>query len=66
LRAHIAYEQETLGRIAELGKPTKSVAGMKKTARSAHGKKRRHAAKRKTETKTADVLPYTLEPHPEL
>jgi len=66
LRAHISYEQEMLGRIAELGKPPKSAAGKKKTGRRAHGKKRRHAARRKTETKAADVLPYTLEPHPEL
>jgi uncharacterized protein YkvS len=66
LRAHIAYEQEMLGRISELRKPTKSAAGKKKTASRAHGKKRRHAAKRKTEAKAADVLPYTLEPHPEL
>lgn len=66
LRAHIAYEQEMLGRIAGLRKPMKSAAGMKKAARRAHGKKRRHAAKQKTETKAADVLPYTLEPHPEL
>jgi len=66
LRAHIAYEQEMLGRIAELRKPTKSAAGKKKTASRAHGKKRRHSAKRKTDAKAADVLPYTLEPHPEL
>jgi hemerythrin-like domain-containing protein len=66
LRAHIAYEREMLGRITEFGKPTKSPAGKKKTARRVKVKKTRHAAKRKTETKGADVLPYTLEPHPEL
>jgi hemerythrin-like domain-containing protein len=65
LRAHISYEQEMLGRIAGSEKPTKSVAGKKKTGRRAHGKQRRHAAKRK-ETKPTNVLPYTLEPHPEL
>jgi hemerythrin-like domain-containing protein len=66
LRTHIAYEREMLGRITELRKPTKSAAGKKQIARRAQGKKKRHAAKRKTETKAADVLPYTLEPHPEL
>ena len=66
LRAHISYEREMLGRIAEFGKPPKSAAGKKKTGRRAHERKRRHVARRKTETKSADVLPYTLEPHPEL
>lgn len=66
LRAHISYEREMLGRIAALGKPTKSAGGQKKTGRRAHGKKSRHAAKSKAEMKAADVLPYTLEPHPEL
>jgi hypothetical protein len=66
LRAHISYEQEMLGRIAELGKPPKSAAGKKKIGRRSHGKKRKHATREKPETKAADVLPYTLEPHPEL
>jgi hypothetical protein len=66
LRAHIAYEREMLGRITEFGKPTKSPAGKKKTARRAKVKKTRHAAKWNSATKGVVVLPYTLEPHPEL
>ncbi len=66
LRAHIAYERDLLGRIAEAGNPPKTAVGKKKTGKKAREKKRRHIAKRKTETKVADVLPYTLEPHPEL
>jgi hypothetical protein len=66
LRAHIAYEGELLGRIAELGNPPKTAVGKKKTGKRAHEKKRRHVTRRKTGTKSANVLPYTLEPHPEL
>jgi hypothetical protein len=66
LRAHIAYERELLGRIAEAGNPPKKAPGKKKTDKKAREKKRRHIAKRKTETKVAGALPYTLEPHPEL
>ena len=66
LRAHIAYEREMLGRIAELGKPPKTALGRKTAGKRARGKQSRHAAKRKTERKTTSVLPYTLEPHPEL
>lgn len=66
LRAHIAYERELLGRIAEAGNPPVKAPGKKKIDKKVHDKKRRHIAKRKTETKGAGVLPYTLEPHPEL
>jgi hypothetical protein len=65
LRAHISYEQEMLGRIAEMRTPPKRASGRKKTGKKTYGKQRRRAAKRK-ETKPTHVLPYTLEPHPEL
>ena len=65
LRAHIAYEREMLGRIAELGNRPKA-ARREKTGKSADGKHRRPAAKRKMEAKATGLLPYTLEPHPEL
>jgi hypothetical protein len=65
LRAHIAYEREMLGRIAGLGPSPKRASGRKKTGKRAHGKQRRRAAKRK-ETNPTHLLPYTLEPHPEL
>jgi hemerythrin-like domain-containing protein len=64
LRAHISYEQEMLGRIAEMGTSPKRGSGRKKTGKRTHGKQGRHTAKRK-ETIT-DIVPYTLEPHPEL
>ena len=66
LRAHIVYERELLGRIAEVGNPPKRPMGKKKTGKRTHEKKRRRVARRKRETKSADVLPYTLEPHSEL
>jgi hypothetical protein len=66
LRAHIVYERELLDRIAEVGNPPKRAVGKKKTGNRAHEKKRRHVARRKTQTKSADVLPYTLEANPEL
>jgi hypothetical protein len=66
LRAHIAYERELLGRIAEVGNPPKRTARRRKPIKRAHAAKRRHVAKRKAQTRPADVLPYTLEPHPEL
>jgi len=66
LRAHVAYEREMLGRIAELGNPPKTALGRKTAGKRAHVKQRRHAGRRKTETKGTGILPYTLEPHPEL
>jgi hypothetical protein len=66
LRAHIAYEREMLGRIAELEDPPKTAVGKKKTGKRAHEKQRRHGVKRKTQAKATGVLPYTVEPHPEL
>lgn len=61
LRAHIAHERELLGRIAEVGNPPKRAVGKKKIGKRTHEKKRRHVARRKMETKSADVVPYTLE-----
>ena len=66
LRAHISYEQELLGRIAGLGKHAKRVVGKPETTRSARQRKRRRIARRRTRAKMPHVLPYTLEPHPEL
>jgi hypothetical protein len=66
VRAHIAYERELLGRITELGNPPKRAARRRKPIKRAHAAKRRYVARRKPETKAMNVLPYTLEPHPEL
>ena len=66
LRAHIAYEREMLGRIAELENPPKVAVGREKTGKRARRTQRRRIAKRKIEAKATRVLPYTLEPHPEL
>jgi hypothetical protein len=66
LRAHVAYERELLGRTAELERHRKKTAGKKKTVKTGHEKKSRHIAKQKTSEKAADILPYTLESHPEL
>jgi len=65
LRAHIAHERELLGRIAKVQNPTKRAAGKKMTDKRTQ-KRRKHVARRKTETKRTGVLPYTLESHPEL
>jgi hypothetical protein len=66
LRAHIVYEREMLGRIEKLENPPTKPLGRQTTGKQAHRKPRRHIARRKTETKTKPILPYTLEPHPEL
>jgi hypothetical protein len=66
LRAHIAYEQELLDRITGLVNPTRRVVRKRKTHKEARAIRKRHAPKRKPATKSMHVLPYTLEPHPEL
>jgi hypothetical protein len=66
LRAHITFERELLDRIAGLGNPTKRAVRRKKTHKRIHARSRRHPARRKAATKPMNVLPYTLEPHPEL
>jgi hypothetical protein len=66
VRAHIVYEREMLGRIEKLeNAPTKPL-GKQTTGKKAHRKPRRHIARRKPKTKVKLILPYTLEPHPEL
>lgn len=65
LRAHIAFEREMLGRIAEPENPPKAASGRTASQR-AHRKHRKRAATKKRHTKTTSLLPYTLEPHPEL
>ncbi len=66
LRAHVAYEQELLDRIGGPRKPPKRAARTGKTHKKAHAMRKRHAPGRKPATKSVHVLPYTLEPHPEL
>lgn len=66
LRAHIAYEQELLNRIARFRELPTKCEGSKKTSKSVRQKAKRHIAKRKPQTKRIHLLPYTLEPHPEL
>jgi hypothetical protein len=66
LRAHIAYEREMLGRIAKVENSPKRAVGKKKTGKKAQEKKSRHIADRRAAAKTASVLPYTLDPHPEM
>ena len=66
LRAHIAYEREMLGRIAGLRKSRVRSSEKKKTGKESRSKARRPIAKRKARTKAIHLLPYTLEPHPEL
>lgn len=65
LRAHIAYERELLDRIVGLERSKRS-PGIKKTAKKGHEQKGKDTAKRRTHTKVAHALPYTLESHPEL
>jgi len=66
LRDHIAFEREMLGRIAENGKASKRLADQKRTKRKARARRRRSIAKQKAAIKVMRVVPYTLEPHPEL
>ena len=65
LRAHIAFEREMLSWITEQGNSPRRAADKKTAGRRARRKERKRAAKRKPHTKTS-LLPYTLEPHPEL
>jgi hypothetical protein len=66
LQDHIAFEREMLGRIAEIGKPAKRLVGQKRAKRKTQAKRRRNFAKQKAAIKVMRVVPYTLEPHPEL
>ena len=70
LRAHIVYEREMLGRIEKSENPPTKPLGRRTSGKKGHRKPRRHIARRKTKTETETnaklILPYTLEPHPEL
>lgn len=66
LRAHIAYEQELLGRIMELTVPSRLVVEKKQPGKKSHKKRRKHAPRRKPAPEEAAHLPYTMELHPEL
>jgi hypothetical protein len=66
LRAHIVYEREMLGRIEKLETAPTKPLGKQTIGKKAHRKPRRHIARRKPKTKEKLILPYTLEPHPEL
>ena len=66
LRAHIAYEQELLGRIMELAVPFRQVVEKKQPGKKSHKKPRKHPLRRKPAPEEAAHLPYTMELHPEL
>jgi hypothetical protein len=66
LRAHVAYERQVLGRIAQLGRSRKKTARKKEITDTGPEKKNRPTAKRKTPEKVSRVMPYTLESHSEL
>jgi hypothetical protein len=66
LRAHIVYEREMLDRIEKLENPPTKPLGKQTIGKKAYRKPRRHIARQKTETKAKLIIPYTLEPHPEL
>lgn len=66
LRVHVAYERELLTRIAHMGDSPQRILPEGKPSKDANERKRRHITRRKRATKSPTVLPYTLEPHPEL
>jgi hypothetical protein len=66
LRAHVAYERDVLGRAAQPGSSRKKTARKKKTTKTGHEKKTKRSTRRTISEKESRVLPYTLEPHPEL
>jgi hypothetical protein len=66
LRAHIAYEQEMLGRIMELSVSPRPAVKKHEPRKKAHRKQKKHAVRRKPVAEEAATLPYTMELHPEL
>jgi hypothetical protein len=66
LRAHVAYEREVLGRVAQPKSSRKKTARKKKTTKRGHEKKTKRTARLTISEKGARAVPYTLEPHPEL
>ena len=66
LRAHIAYERELLDRIVQLTNKQKKTTTKKEPSKATLGTRRKHARKGKMPMKATHVVPYTLEPHPEL
>jgi len=66
LRAHIAYERELLARIAKMRKSPQGAVGTRKAGKRGHERKRRQTTRRNTVAQSTNVIPYTLEPHPEL
>ena len=66
LRAHVAYEQELLGRIMELTVPCRPVVEKKQPGKKSRKKPKKHLLRRKPAPEEAAHLPYTMELHPEL
>lgn len=66
LRAHIAYEQELLGRIIEVAVTSRLAVKRKEAAKKTPRKHKKHAIRRKPGAEEAAAVPYTLELHPEL
>jgi hypothetical protein len=65
LRAHIAYEQELLGRIAPLTRTRDAIKIKRQKGKRPIAINRKHSRKPRRSVK-GTYLPYTLEPHPEL
>src|SRR5579859_8030845 len=66
LRAHIAYEQELLGRIMEVAVHSQPALKRKESGKKTPRKHRKYAVRRKSAAEEAAPLPYTMELHPEL
>jgi hypothetical protein len=66
LRAHIAYEQEMLGRIMELAISPRPAVKKHEPRKKTHRKQKKHAIRRKPVAEEAAPQPYTMELHPEL
>lgn len=66
LRDHVAFEGEVFKRIAEVVESRQRQSRDKCKTSGTSRKKALHGAKRRTKTKEASPLPYTLEAHPEL
>ena len=65
LRAHIAYEQELLGRIMEVAVRSQPAVKKRESGKKTPRKHRKYAVRRKSVAEGATPLPYTMELHPE-
>lgn len=65
LRSHISFERGLFERIVEARQPQKK-ASAKRPGKGTHQQHRTHVAKKRMNSNSAPVVPYTLERHPEL